>query len=261
MAPGRAGLFDRGDALHQLCKTNLECCMCPRVAVACQGGGSHAAFVAGVLRRILREDLRERIDLLALSGCFRGAICAGLAWAGLVSGGPEDANARLGEFWSGVEPLNPAESVLQSWASSHEAGYRRRMSDLRSGSIRQLIYRSRSVSSGPVRRQDLSDILAESRANNGIEGISGVLLATGGRYIQVLEGSPESVELIYGRIQTDRRHSDVVLVHDGLIERRAFGDWTMANLDQDETDQVALRLKRFLISVDDHVRRAFAEIV
>jgi NTE family protein len=92
--------------------------MRPRVAIACQGGGSHAVFVAGVLRRILREDLRERIDLVALSGCSGGAICAGLAWAGLVGCGPDDAISRLGEFWSGVEPLNPAESVLQSWAVS-----------------------------------------------------------------------------------------------------------------------------------------------
>jgi hypothetical protein len=104
------------------------------------------------------------------------------------------------------------------------------------------------------------DILAVSRINNGIEGVSGLLLAGGGRYIQVLEGSAESVELIFALIRADNRHSDLVVLHDGLCERRAFGSWTMANLDQDDRNQVAFRLERFLSSAEDHIRQAFAAI-
>ena len=67
----------------------------PKVAIACQGGGSHAAFAAGVLRRLLGPDLRGRFDLVALSGTSGGAMCAALAWAGLIGEGPGDAIARL----------------------------------------------------------------------------------------------------------------------------------------------------------------------
>ena len=58
-----------------------------KVAIACQGGGSHTAFTAGVLKRLLSE--RARLDaggyrITALSGTSGGAICALLAWYGLV---------------------------------------------------------------------------------------------------------------------------------------------------------------------------------
>src|SRR4051794_36757839 len=54
-----------------------------RVAIACQGGGSHTAFTAGVLQGLLGQ-LPEEVDVVALSGTSGGAICASLAWDGLL---------------------------------------------------------------------------------------------------------------------------------------------------------------------------------
>ena len=56
-----------------------------RVAIACQGGGSHTAFTAGVLQGILLESPPD-IDIVALSGASGGAICATLAWDALKRG-------------------------------------------------------------------------------------------------------------------------------------------------------------------------------
>lgn len=55
-----------------------------RVALACQGGGSHAAFTAGVLDRLLKE-LPPRYEVVGLSGASGGAVSATAAWYGLVS--------------------------------------------------------------------------------------------------------------------------------------------------------------------------------
>ena len=33
----------------------------PRVAIACQGGGSHTAFTAGVLGRLFTDDVLSRV--------------------------------------------------------------------------------------------------------------------------------------------------------------------------------------------------------
>ena len=56
-----------------------------RVAVACQGGGSQAAFTAGALKRILRDPGLDRdYELVALSGTSGGAMCTLLAWYGLL---------------------------------------------------------------------------------------------------------------------------------------------------------------------------------
>lgn len=52
------------------------------VAIACQGGGSHTAFTAGVLRGILR-NLPDEYEIVALSGTSGGVMSAALAWDGL----------------------------------------------------------------------------------------------------------------------------------------------------------------------------------
>ena len=90
--------------------------MKPKVAIACQGGGSHAAFTAGVLSRLLAPDFRERFELVALSGTSGGAMCASLAWAGLLEGGAEDARTRLQSFWRDLEAEAPVDIAMNFWS-------------------------------------------------------------------------------------------------------------------------------------------------
>ena len=85
------------------------------MAIACQGGGSHAAFTAGVLSRLLEPELAERYQLVALSGTSGGAMCAALAWAGLISGGTEDARRRLAGFWHDLEAKDPIDIAMNYW--------------------------------------------------------------------------------------------------------------------------------------------------
>ncbi|PKO32235.1 MAG: Patatin [Betaproteobacteria bacterium HGW-Betaproteobacteria-7] len=69
------------------------------VALACQGGGSHTAFTAGVLQVLLRHHDPARHRFIALSGTSGGALCAALAWNGLLAGNPADGANRLEAFW------------------------------------------------------------------------------------------------------------------------------------------------------------------
>jgi NTE family protein len=87
----------------------------PRIAIACQGGGSHAAFAAGVLGALLEPPHRDRYRLLALSGTSGGAMCAALAWAGLVRGGPAEATRRLLAFWRDLETHDLLDAMLNFW--------------------------------------------------------------------------------------------------------------------------------------------------
>ena len=87
----------------------------PRVAIACQGGGSHAAFAAGVLLRLLGPEHRQRFRLVALSGTSGGAMCAALVWRGLVAGGPEEAAQRLIHFWRDMEVHDLVDAVANFW--------------------------------------------------------------------------------------------------------------------------------------------------
>lgn len=87
----------------------------PKVAIACQGGGSHAAFTAGVLLGLLAPGMRERFNLVALSGTSGGAVCASLVWAGMLSRGPDEACARLERFWDKLEARNFVDAAVNFW--------------------------------------------------------------------------------------------------------------------------------------------------
>lgn len=93
-----------------------------KVAVACQGGGMHAAFALGVLKAIL-----ERVDdktepgfkLVGLSGTSAGALCALMAWYGLApkkgisgSGTALEAIKKLEDFWQDFVARTGAENLL-----------------------------------------------------------------------------------------------------------------------------------------------------
>jgi NTE family protein len=55
-----------------------------RVAIACQGGGSQCAFVAGALKTLFGARIQDRYQIVGLSGTSGGAFTAALAWAGLL---------------------------------------------------------------------------------------------------------------------------------------------------------------------------------
>src|SRR4051794_37591907 len=87
------------------------------VAIACQGGGSHAAFGAGVMHRLL-EDHGSKFRLSALTGTSGGAINAVLAWSGLIQGGvengPAEAQRRLRGLWDDLGASKPLD-VARNW--------------------------------------------------------------------------------------------------------------------------------------------------
>ncbi len=82
-----------------------------RVAIACQGGGSHTAFSAGVLQGLLNR-LPEEVDVVALSGTSGGAMCAALAWDGLVRGDAHLASDKLQKFWEAISAREPWDKIL-----------------------------------------------------------------------------------------------------------------------------------------------------
>jgi NTE family protein len=82
-----------------------------RVAVGCQGGGSHTAFTAGALRRMLRCD----VDVVALSGTSGGAVCALLAWYGLLQHDRGLAARLLARFWEDMSVRDGWERLMHDW--------------------------------------------------------------------------------------------------------------------------------------------------
>ena len=82
-----------------------------RVAICCQGGGSHTAFTAGVLARLLAAPQLRGTDVVGLSGTSGGAICALLTWIGLRERSPEKATTLLADFWLDNSAKSPFERL------------------------------------------------------------------------------------------------------------------------------------------------------
>ncbi|HEY6709875.1 MAG TPA: patatin-like phospholipase family protein, partial [Actinomycetota bacterium] len=86
-----------------------------RVAIACQGGGSHTAFTAGVLKRLLGAEELAGYEVVGLSGTSGGAVCALLAWSALLEGDPAAAGGLLEDFWADNSATTPLEQLVNAW--------------------------------------------------------------------------------------------------------------------------------------------------
>jgi len=86
-----------------------------KLAIACQGGGSHTAFTAGVLKKFLENNVQEKYDLVGLSGTSGGALCATLCWVGLLEAArgrtSRPVYQRLLNFWR-------ANTAVTAWERS-----------------------------------------------------------------------------------------------------------------------------------------------
>jgi hypothetical protein len=74
---------------------------------------------------------------------------------------------------------------------------------------------------------ELAELLRKARENNDRCGLTGMLLYTEGTFFQVLEGAPEVVEALLGRIELDRRHHQLTRIITEPIAKRSFESWTM----------------------------------
>jgi hypothetical protein len=91
----------------------------------------------------------------------------------------------------------------------------------------RLLYASRVVDTST---EAIEAILAQSRQHNPASGITGILCYGGGIFLQAIEGGRMAVSALYGHIQKDPRHKDVVLLDYEEISERRFGGWSMGQV-------------------------------
>jgi len=99
--------------------------------------------------------------------------------------------------------------------------------------ITQLVYAS--AAAAPFTRNQLRDLLSQSRKFNSGVGITGLLLYHKLSFFQILEGPEQSVTSLYARIERDPRHHSVLLLSKKEGKERNFGAWSMGFIDGDQT--------------------------
>jgi hypothetical protein len=75
--------------------------------------------------------------------------------------------------------------------------------------------------------QDLEELLRQSRHDNLVADITGLLLFKDGNFMQLLEGTEMAVRSTFEKIKIDGRHRSVRILMEEETAHREFGDWSM----------------------------------
>jgi len=120
--------------------------------------------------------------------------------------------------------------------------------------FRQIFYTSRSAPG-----VDVDQILQQSRHNNAVDGITGLLWHDDTHFLQVIEGPDASVAATFARIAGDPRHNGLEILSDRAVPSREFGYWSMerATRSLNDGDAMMARIERRLASAPEALRQAF----
>ncbi|MCV9386511.1 BLUF domain-containing protein [Reichenbachiella ulvae] len=92
-----------------------------------------------------------------------------------------------------------------------------------------------------ARRKDCDDkeiqnILASCKKNNPGKNITGLLIQTENRFLQVIEGDKDEVLGLSEKIKKDPRHGGVNIRFEQKVDKRLFPNWHMAFKDISKDD-------------------------
>ena len=91
--------------------------------------------------------------------------------------------------------------------------------------LKSLTYTSRARLD--LNARDLADIHQTARRLNALDGITGLLIFNGTRFLQIIEGSEAAINSLVERLRADDRHSAFEIRDERSIEDRSFPDWSM----------------------------------
>ena len=79
----------------------------------------------------------------------------------------------------------------------------------------------------PMSERDLEQLLFQSQRNNTRYGITGLLLYTDMKFVQVIEGEKVNIMNLFENIKSDMRHTNVSVLIKGKISQRRYPEWYM----------------------------------
>ena len=72
---------------------------------------------------------------------------------------------------------------------------------------------------------DFNNLIEKAKINNAKNNITGILVYRNNNFLQVFEGSPETVDTIFDKIRMDQRHQNIFKIIDTSIDQRIFEDY------------------------------------
>jgi class 3 adenylate cyclase len=101
--------------------------------------------------------------------------------------------------------------------------------------------------------KDVENIAVSSKLNNPDKDLSGVLLLIQDYFIQILEGPQEKLDLVFGKIKNDDRHTDlIVLKSEDSVSKRFYPNWSMRFIDMsDELFDSVSPIKQMILAISE----------
>lgn len=84
-----------------------------------------------------------------------------------------------------------------------------------------------SKSRYPLSDTELDDIIVSARTSNQKLGVTGVLLYHHNTFFEFFEGNVDSVNAVYARIKSSRKHHHIIEVARGTSKTPYFEQWSM----------------------------------
>lgn len=79
----------------------------------------------------------------------------------------------------------------------------------------------------PFAEKNLEQLLFQCQQKNSEKGITGLLLYTDQKFVQVIEGEKNVIQNTYEKICNDPRHDNVDILIEGEIKKRNYPQWLM----------------------------------
>ncbi len=93
--------------------------------------------------------------------------------------------------------------------------------------LAQLVYLSKRKAN--CTEEEINKILEACKRNNPDLGVTGILLYSSDKFIQLVEGKNKSIMELYDKIKGDPRHENCVMVSLSPINERSFPSWHMGS--------------------------------
>ncbi len=93
--------------------------------------------------------------------------------------------------------------------------------------LSQLIYVSNRKPT--CTQEEIEKILNSCKKNNPPLNITGILLYSDTKFIQLVEGEAKVIMSLYDKIKLDTRHSNPIMISYGMIQEKSFPSWHMGS--------------------------------
>jgi hypothetical protein len=90
------------------------------------------------------------------------------------------------------------------------------------------LYVSNSLLKADEAMSEVDRIVDVSRPRNAVLDVTGALLFTGTRFVQLLEGPAIGVSELQASIFRDVRHENIITIDNADVDVRLFSDWSLA---------------------------------